>query len=732
MFFIFFVMFVYSVNFIKLFIYILKSFHGILVEIFERFAFGCRTMLTNSFVNNVFMQTNRAQFSSRMLPVIVFGVYEIPSSVFLDKLESKISGIYTIGPLAFLLTIVLSSFIYFTFLEKNLLFSVSQNINFLKLSSEKQKISNVFTYKLFILKNLVIYSFKQLKLIFFFFSFFIFCFYTFLNYCPLSFNFYFFANYGFVFIFKNMLLIFFAVAFIMFLFFKYGQYYTSVIVSLNYEIPFLFAIAIIIFLFSLQVTHFLLLFLCFEIFSYCLYIIVSVRKQVVDNNNIVNDKISVEAGLKYFVMGSLSSLVLMFGFCLFLLTGNSLTYKSMAFFLHNKVWTAFTLTNDFAPHFHTLETYVCIGFFCLIMYFFFKVSLFPFHWWITEVFNSASLLTIFFISVPVKLISVFLLLHILNFSFYPYFFLFKYIVLFFVPYSLILGTIGMFYTSKIKTFLAFSTIYNMSYVFLLLSISNHSFGLFSLYVFLFGYLVSMLLLLLVLLTFVFITKKEMLYLTDFSFLKFINGILNFYVIFLFFSFLGLPPLAGFWGKYMSLIALLKSMACSYEEKSPYNLLSYFQIISSGMDADKTYSPYMSVPVMLDRFIFGTNISVVLIVITSLICSYIYFRIIRIQIFENLNYLNTFIVDMNKNIKTTFISHFDLFVCFGIISCYTVILPFISFFMFSYFDLYDVQDEEGVADFADQLRILTPRWSPTTWDDLEDELESLLLVDVDNI
>lgn len=496
----------------------------------------------------------------------------------------------------------------------------------------------------------------------------------------------------------------------MFLFFKYGQYYSNVILSLNYEIPFLFAIAIIIFLFSLQVKHFLLLFLCFEIFSYCLYIIVSVRKQV-SENNILNDKLSIESGLKYFIMGSLSSLVLMFGLCLFLLTGNSLTYNSMSFFLNNKVWDADTGYTYMFPLFKISETYVAIGFFCLIMYFFFKLSLFPFHWWITEVFSSASFIVIFFISVPVKLISVFLLLHILNFSFYPYFFLFKYVVLFFVPYSLILGTIGMFYTSKLKTFLAYSTIYNMSYVFLLIGISNHIFGLFSLYVFLFGYLISMMLLLFVLIIFLCYTKKEMLYLTDFSFLKVINKLLNFYVLFLFFSFLGLPPLAGFWGKYLALIALLKSIVSWDTVHNPYLDLLYkkdelltlrdhdamLDYYFFKVDLTKVVSPYRGSTEILDIFVIATSISVILILITSLVCCFIYLRIIRIQLFENINYLSTTIFDVKKIVKLKISMHFDLFLCFLIISCYTVLIPLIYAFTLNYFDLHDQNFLDNLED-----------------------------------
>lgn len=148
----------------------IKSSFQLLVEIFIRFAYKYSTMLNNSSVNNKYFKSNKDYFFSKNAPIfIVFDLTHDHSPAFSDNfMDVKNSGIYTIGPLLTLLTIVLISFLYFTYIEKVLLFSVDKKINLSTLSKE-QTLSYFFSYRLSVLKNLVIYSFKQLKVIFFFF-----------------------------------------------------------------------------------------------------------------------------------------------------------------------------------------------------------------------------------------------------------------------------------------------------------------------------------------------------------------------------------------------------------------------------------------------------------------------------------------------------------------------------------------------------------------------------------
>jgi NADH-quinone oxidoreductase subunit N len=160
----------------------------------------------------------------------------------------------------------------------------------------------------------------------------------------------------------------------------------------------------------------------------------------------------------------------------------------------------------------------------------------------------------FFSLIP-KLVLVFLFskLYIFFFSVEPKYINFIFILIGFL--SLFIGIINAMYQIRIKRFLAYSAIANVGFIFLSLSVCNFS-GIFSSIFFVMCYMFS------VVLIFIFLN----LYRKDYKFNEFINihelSLLNnsnfqlaFFIALIFFSFAGIPPMIGFFGKFVIFISL---------------------------------------------------------------------------------------------------------------------------------------------------------------------------------
>lgn len=110
--------------------------------------------------------------------------------------------------------------------------------------------------------------------------------------------------------------------------------------------------------------HFLPFFLALETSSYCLYILVFIRKGY---------KTGLESGLKYFFMGATASALMIFGFALLYYAGHTLYFadlgRALAGQLHHPVVQA--------------------GFILGLSGVFFKLAVAPFHFWAPDVYEGA-------------------------------------------------------------------------------------------------------------------------------------------------------------------------------------------------------------------------------------------------------------------------------------------------------------------------------------------------------
>jgi NADH-quinone oxidoreductase subunit N len=123
------------------------------------------------------------------------------------------------------------------------------------------------------------------------------------------------------------------------------------------------------------------LYLALEMQSLCLYVLAAAKK---------DSSFSTEAGLKYFILGSFSSALLLFGISI--LYGSTGTTNFDNFYL----LFAETGFDNLA-----LTSSVEKALLCIVSAFFFKIAAAPFHMWSPDVYEGApTSSTIFFAVVP--------------------------------------------------------------------------------------------------------------------------------------------------------------------------------------------------------------------------------------------------------------------------------------------------------------------------------------------
>jgi NADH-quinone oxidoreductase subunit N len=276
------------------------------------------------------------------------------------------------------------------------------------------------------------------------------------------------------------------------------------------------------------------LYISIEFQSLTLYILAALKQ---------NSLFSIEAGLKYFILGTFSSGLLLFGISLLYSVTGILNFSELSCFFQFDLF----LKNDY------LFKIGLLFFFSALM---FKFSAAPFHMWSPDVYHGAPTILTFFFSTTPKLafLAVFIRLTLLLFAPFESYFQF----LFFLCglFSLLIGSLASIYQTKVKRLLAYSSISNVGYILLGLCIGQvESFV--SSFLFFFVYILSVSSIFIILLGVrYFFNNFEIRTVFEFMSVLNFNFVLALISIFGLFSLLGLPPLAGFLVKfYLFFLAL---------------------------------------------------------------------------------------------------------------------------------------------------------------------------------
>jgi NADH-quinone oxidoreductase subunit N len=227
---------------------------------------------------------------------------------------------------------------------------------------------------------------------------------------------------------------------------SFGAAALAIIMSLDYaeregmarfELPLLMLLASLGMALMISANDLISLYVGLELQSLALYVVAAIRRDTVK---------STEAGLKYFVLGALSSGMLLYGSSLIYGFTGSTSFSVLATSLSGEA---------------SLGLIVGIVFLCAGLAF--KVSAVPFHMWTPDVYEGAPTpITAFFAAAP-KVAAITLFARVLVGPFGDLVDQWQQIIIFIAVASMILGAVAAIGQKNIKRLMAYSSIGNVGY-----------------------------------------------------------------------------------------------------------------------------------------------------------------------------------------------------------------------------------------------------------------------------
>jgi NADH-quinone oxidoreductase subunit N len=275
------------------------------------------------------------------------------------------------------------------------------------------------------------------------------------------------------------------------------------------------------------------LYLGLELMSLALYVLAAARRDSLRSS---------ESGLKYFVLGALSSGMLLYG--------ASLIYG----FTGTTSFTALAAALKDGAGVQNLG--LIIGLVFLLVGLAFKISAVPFHMWTPDVYEGAPTpVTAFFAAAP-KMAAMALLVRVTVGAFEPIAPDWQQIIVFISIASMILGAFAAIGQRNIKRLMAYSSIGHMGYALVGLA-ANSQAGVRGVAIYMLIYLVM------TLGTFAFILAMRrrdgnVEQIDDLAGLSNTNPMMATILTILMFSLAGIPPLAGFWAKWYVFLAAINA------------------------------------------------------------------------------------------------------------------------------------------------------------------------------
>ena len=304
------------------------------------------------------------------------------------------------------------------------------------------------------------------------------------------------------------------------------------------------------------------IFLSIELQSYGLYLLSTIYR---------DSELATSAGLTYFLLGGLSSCFILLGTSL--LYSNSGTTSLEGFYIISSLTD---LANDSTSVLTWYKTnYLNFSLLIMSVGFLFKISAAPFHFWSPDVYDAIPTIVTTFVAIISKISILIFLLELVHYTSNTYFTLsFNWTsgLLFSSLLSLIIGTILGLSQFRIKRLLAYSTISHVGFILLALSINTlESVQAFIFY--LMQYSITNLNAFIILISIGFslyayinankqekeLSEKNNSPIQLISQLKgyfYLNPVLALSLAITIFSFVGIPPLVGFFAKQMVLSAAL--------------------------------------------------------------------------------------------------------------------------------------------------------------------------------
>ena len=316
---------------------------------------------------------------------------------------------------------------------------------------------------------------------------------------------------------------------------------STLIISKNYfidskiskfEIPVLILFATLGMLLMISSNNLMAMYLSIELQSLALYVLATIKR---------DSLYSAESGVKYFILGALSSGILLYGFSLIYGFTGSTSFEDIKLILSES---------------NNLSLGLIFGLVFIIVGLAFKISAVPFHMWTPDVYQGApTAITAFFAIVP-KIAAIALIFRFCLEPFGDHYNEWGQIVFFLSVASMFLGAIAAINQSNIKRLLAYSSIGHVGYVLIALAAANND-GVKSAAIYMFIYMIMNISVFTILLS----LKKSNQYIENISDLDGLsksNPIISISLAIIMLSMAGIPPFIGFFGKFYVFVAAIES------------------------------------------------------------------------------------------------------------------------------------------------------------------------------
>ena len=319
-----------------------------------------------------------------------------------------------------------------------------------------------------------------------------------------------------------------------FLFFGFVSIVTLPFLGVDKQWEIIVIILTLIFGFSILLTtnNLVYIFLCFEIISICIYILIfmqSYKRKLVDS------------GLEYFILSALSNLFFLFGVSLIFVFYPTIFLEEIQFLI---------LSNIFVSPFFVFSVT-----FLLIM-FGFKFGIIPFYNWLPALYDGFSFFTLIFLMVPLKIIYFIVFIKLITGAFVSFFFFFSPIFFLFGFSTLIIGIFGALYATKMKVLFGYASMFHSGVLLLLLSIFGTEVNFFlMIYLIIYG---SITLVVFVFFCFLFARTFDQNFIYNFESFLLNNPRMSWFFFLVLFGIAGLPPLLGFLMKINVILSFIKN------------------------------------------------------------------------------------------------------------------------------------------------------------------------------
>jgi len=329
-------------------------------------------------------------------------------------------------------------------------------------------------------------------------------------------------------------------------------------------------------------ADFLLLFISIEILTISLYVMTAYLK---------SDKHSLEAGMKYLILGALAS-----GFLLF---GISFLYGAT----HS---TRFEAIQGYAST-HSMSPMILFGLVLIFAAVGFKIACVPFSLWVPDVYQGAPTPVTALLSVGSKAAGFAILIRLFFGIFASWHGQWHLVLAALSAVTMCYGNLAAIFQTNIKRLFGYSSIGHAGYL-LMGAAAGSTLGASAINFYLLGYLFTNLAAFLVIVLFFIAAKSDEL--EDYAGLSQRSGLLACVLLIALMSLAGIPPLVGFFGKFTLLMATVQSglvwLAFIAAVNIVISLYYYLMVVKRiYVDAPRNTSP---IPVSLPtRLILGVLI-----------------------------------------------------------------------------------------------------------------------------